>query len=64
MNIGKFDDFQQANRAFDLFTLAEREQALEIFSRLRYPSIIDRFFEAVHQVIRAAPPAPEGDRHP
>lgn len=48
------DDFELANRAFEQFTLAEREEALEEFARLRYPSIIDRFFEAVHRVIEAA----------
>jgi len=50
--MGQRADFEQANRAFELFTLAERELALEEFARLRYPSIIDRFFEAVYSVIR------------
>lgn len=45
------DDFAQANRAFELFTLAERERALTVFARLKYPSIRDRFFEAVYCVI-------------
>jgi hypothetical protein len=40
-----------ANFAFDLFTLAQRERAFEHFATLRYPSIRDRFFEAVHFVI-------------
>ncbi len=44
-------DFRMAVRAFELFTLHEREQALEIFAKLRYPSVTDRFFEAVHRVI-------------
>jgi hypothetical protein len=48
----KPSDFEAANRAFVLFTLAERERALEEFARLRYPSIRDRFFEAVYRVIR------------
>lgn len=48
------DDFRQAIRAFDLFTLAERRMALERFARLRYPSIEDRFFEAVYFVIKTA----------
>ena len=50
--MGRREDFELANRAFEMFTLAEREIALERFAVLRYPSIIDRFFEAVHQVIR------------
>jgi hypothetical protein len=45
------EEFVLANRAFEHFTLAERRLALEKFARLRYPSIADRFFEAVHQVI-------------
>lgn len=44
-------DFALANRAFDLFTLAEREAALKVFAHLHYASIGDRFFEAVHRVI-------------
>ena len=44
-------DFDQANRAFDLFTLAERRRALEIFAGLKYQQIDDRFFEAVYRVI-------------
>lgn len=47
------DDFALANRAFELFTLPEREVVLREFARLRYPSIVDRFFEAVHVVIHA-----------
>lgn len=46
------EDFELANKAFDLFTLAERRRALDEFARLRYPSIVDRFFEAVHRVIK------------
>lgn len=45
------DDFEMAMRAFDLFTLREREAALEHFARLQYPSIRDRFHEAVYLVI-------------
>ncbi len=43
--------FALANRAFNQFTLAEREQALAMFANLRYPSIADRFIDAVHSVI-------------
>lgn len=46
------DDFATANRVFQLFTLAERMAALKKFSELRYPSIEDRFFEAVYSVVR------------
>ncbi len=52
----EFYDFAQANRAFELFTFDEREMALVEFARLRYPSVRDRFFEAVYHVIR--------ERHP
>jgi hypothetical protein len=45
------DSFHLANRAFGLMTLSERERVLAAFSRLRYPSIRARFFEAVHDVI-------------
>lgn len=45
-------DFALAMRAFELFSLDERRQALEEFARLRYPSVEDRFFEAVDAVIR------------
>lgn len=45
------EDFARANRAFELFTLAERERALAVFAGLRFPSMRDRFFEAVYQVI-------------
>jgi len=50
----QYDDFAISIRAFGLFTLAEQRKALERFAQLRYPSITDRFFEAVHQVIREA----------
>jgi hypothetical protein len=43
--------FDLALRAFDLFTSLQRLRALERFATLRCPSIIDRFFEAVHTVI-------------
>lgn len=61
------EDFAMANRAFDHFTLAERRAALERFATLRYPSIDDRFFEAVYQVIceyRTAAPALPGASDP
>lgn len=45
------EEFEIANRAFELFSLPERHRALEEFGRLRYPSVIDRFTEAVHRVI-------------
>jgi hypothetical protein len=45
------EDFALANGAFDLFTLPERLRALEYFAGLRYPSLMDRFFEAVYRVI-------------
>jgi hypothetical protein len=45
------DDFEIASRAFNLFTSGERKKALEKFAQLRYQSVTDRFFEAVHFVI-------------
>ena len=45
------EQFELANKAFTLFTLAERKLALEHFGALSYPSISDRFIEAVHRVI-------------
>jgi hypothetical protein len=46
------EDFQIANRAFELFTIEERMEALEEFARLRYPLVVDRFTEAVYRVIK------------
>ena len=45
-------DFLQANLAFDRMQLHERERVLEEFAQLRYPSIKDRFFEAVYQTLQ------------
>lgn len=47
-----YDDFVLANKAFDLMRMPERVRVLQEFARLRYPSILDRFFDAVHSVIR------------
>lgn len=46
------EEFELANKAFDMFTLAEREAALHEFASLRYPSINARFHEAVYRVVR------------
>lgn len=46
------EDFEIANRAFDLFTVAERERALERFAGLKYASLKDRWFDAIHFVIQ------------
>lgn len=48
------EQFETANRAFNVFTLSERLMALEEFRKLRYPSTEDRFFEAVHRVVTKA----------
>lgn len=45
-------DFDLANRAYALFTLAEKRRALEIMATLRFPSVADRFFEGVVRVIK------------
>lgn len=47
------EQFEIATKAFGLFTLVEKLKALEMFAKLRrYPSIQDRFSEAVCQVVR------------
>ncbi len=46
------DDFDLANRVFELFTLSERAATLRVFARLRQPFIEYRFVEAVHAVVR------------
>jgi hypothetical protein len=53
----KREEFELANRAFQLFSSAEREAALEEFARLRYPSVVDRFVASVHKVITRSPAA-------
>ncbi len=45
------EDFQIATRAFDLMTLTEKRLVLSEFALLRYSSVEDRFFEAVHRVV-------------
>ena len=50
--MSRWDDFELSSKAFGLMSAADRMEVLIRFSRLRYTSIIDRFFEAVHQVIR------------
>lgn len=50
------EDFTLAMKAFEMFTMAEKERALEHFSHLRYPSITARFFEAVHRTLPSPPP--------
>ncbi len=63
-----FDEFELANNAFNLFTLAERRAALVEFANLKYSLVDARFFEAVHRVIvkhktaLAAPDGPEEAR--
>jgi hypothetical protein len=49
--LSDLDAFEMACRAFALFTDAERLRALERFAGLRYPSIRERFIDAVHFVI-------------
>ncbi len=44
-------EFELANKAFDIFTLAERKAALAAFAKLHYASVEEKFFDAVHQVI-------------
>lgn len=44
-------DFAIAVRAFELMTLSEKRLALEGMASLRYPSVTDRFFQGVYQVV-------------
>lgn len=48
----KAEEFALAMRAFDVMTLAERLAVLTTMAGLRYPSIEDRFFEAVHRAVK------------
>lgn len=59
---GPVYDFELANRAYALFTLDEKRQAIEIMATLRYPHATDRFFEAINRVIAAQRPSEEGQR--
>jgi hypothetical protein len=52
------DDLDMASKAFGLMSLSEKEKVLDEFAKLRYPSVIDRFFDAVHRVITDRPSAP------
>ena len=54
MTANEIETFTLANRAFGRFTLAECEQALRRFTELEYPSLADRWLEAVEYVIREA----------
>ena len=54
--IRMINEFEQANRAYELMTLEEREMVLTEFAKLEYPSIRDRFFEAVFRVIQQMNP--------
>lgn len=47
-------DFALADRAYGMFTLDEKREALKIMARLRFPVVTDRFFEAVSRVIQKA----------
>jgi hypothetical protein len=51
-------NFSLAARAFDLMTLPERKRVLAQFATLRYPTIEERFVEAVW---RELPVIPDGD---
>jgi hypothetical protein len=61
----KQEDFEMAVKAFRLFTEYEQRAALVEFSRLHYPSVEEKFFEAVHRVItrddKLTPEPPDAD---
>lgn len=48
-------NFELALRAWDLFSTAEKRQALERYGQLQYARVEDRFFEAVYSVIEKMP---------
>jgi hypothetical protein len=50
-SIPRETEWQMPMRAFEMMTLAERVRVLEAFSALKYPSIADRFFDAIHTEI-------------
>ena len=50
----KAEEFELANRAFECMTMRERGLVLVIFSTLRYPTVLDRFTEAVYRVVRGS----------
>ena len=52
--MNKLEDFALANRAYELMSLQERAIVLTIFASLKYPAVIDRFYEAVYRVVRSA----------
>jgi hypothetical protein len=47
------ESFDLANAAYVLMPPSDQIAVLEAFAQLRYPSAVDRFFEAVHQTIKA-----------
>lgn len=49
----KREEFELANAAFEQMTLKERAIVLTIFATLKFPSVLDRFFEAVYRVVRS-----------
>jgi hypothetical protein len=45
------ESFKLANKAYGLMSTAEQMDVIQRFAKLQYPSAVDRFFEAVHQVV-------------
>lgn len=45
------DDFEIADRAYAKMRRDQRLRVLTHFAALEFPSVVDRFFEAVHRVI-------------
>lgn len=52
--MNKHEEFELANQAFEKMTLKQRAFVLIIFARLGFPSVLDRFFEAVYRVVRSS----------
>jgi hypothetical protein len=53
------EEFKMAIRAFELMPMADKHSVLERFAKLRFPSIADRFHEAVYQQVMAIRTAAE-----
>ena len=60
--VDKREEFELANTAFGLMTLQERAVVLTIFATLKFPSVLDRFYEAVYRVARSARSASDAEK--
>lgn len=54
-------DFAMADKAYGLMSLSEKRRVLEIMATLSFPSVTDRFFEAVSLVIEGSTQEPSNE---